>query len=92
MAMNEVQLPTKDDFYRVIRNAANQVESNGVRWTDLSNALAALTVEDLNAMGVPTTGTLRTDLAAVRTSLANIVTAIQAESAVFSKFRNLSII
>lgn len=75
MALTEIQLPNKADFYRDIQNIAGEVKSRRLRWQQLSEFIQRVTTDDLDAMGVPA-GQIRTDLLNFRTALDALVIAI----------------
>ena len=72
MALTELQLPVKEDFYRRIRNEATQINESINRWKSVSEFINLVQTADLDAMGVPA-GQLRTDLVEFRTMLDEIV-------------------
>lgn len=72
MALTELQLPTKENFYRNISHAATEMDNLMTRWRNLSEFIAMMDVADLDAMGVAT-GQLRIDLVDFRTLLDEMV-------------------
>lgn len=62
MALEEIQLPTKENFYSKLNSAANQMNKCMDIWSDLADFIENITTADLTAMGVPTGGQLQTDL------------------------------
>ena len=68
MALTEIQLPTKDEFYNNISSAATNMNGLMHQWQDLAQFIASAGIEDLDAMGIPT-GTIRTDIVNFRTVL-----------------------
>ena len=91
MALTELQIPDKPSFFRELQAVAGEAKSRSLRWNEISEFIATVGTADLDAMGVPV-GQVRTDLIAFRTSLDNIVTAIEAEYATLDKIRKMSII
>ena len=72
MALTELQLPTKDNFYRNIQNAATQMDNLMRHWENLAEFIGLVGTADLDAMGVAT-GQVRTDLVDFRTVLNEVV-------------------
>jgi len=72
MALTELQLPAKIQFYDTIRRAATDINRYSKRWEDLSELIDLITTDDLDTMGVPT-GQIRTDLINFKTTLSEIV-------------------
>jgi hypothetical protein len=91
MALTELQLPERTAFYRELRGVAGEAKSRSLRWNEISEFIQTVGTADLDAMGVPV-GQVRTDLVAFRTSLDNIVTAIEAEYVTLDKFRAMAIL
>ena len=91
MALTELQIPDKASFYRELQSVAGEAKSRSLRWSQISDFIQTVGTADLDAMGVPV-GQVRTDLIAFRTSLDNIVTAIEAEAVTLDKIRKMSII
>ena len=78
--LTDLQLPSTTSFYQQIQSIVASTVSYEARLSQVVEFLSTLTVEDLDAIGVPATGSdfgLRTDLVTLRSSL----TAIQAEIA-----------
>lgn len=72
MALTELQLPTKADFYRNIQHAATEMDNLIQRWRNLAEFIGLVDVDDLDAMGVAT-GAVRTDLVEFRTVLNEVI-------------------
>lgn len=72
MALTELQLPTKVDFYNRLRHAATEMDNVMTKWANLSEFIAMMDSSDLDAMGVAT-GQLRTDLVSFRILLDEMV-------------------
>ena len=68
MALTELQLPTKVEFYGRLQNAANKMNSLIKQWEDLAEFIGIVESSDLDAMGVAS-GQVRTDLISLRTVL-----------------------
>ena len=61
MALTELQLPTKSDFYNNLQGSAGELIRVMVRYELLASFLGKLTTEDWDAMQIPT-GQVRTDI------------------------------
>ena len=72
MALTELQLPTKTEFYKVLQNAASEINNLMARWRDLSEFIARIETVDLDAMTVPS-GVIRTDLVDFRVAVNEIL-------------------
>lgn len=72
MALTELQLPNKVDFYNQIQSLAGEMESRMLRWEQASEFLANVDTNDLDNMGVAA-GQIRSDLADFRAALDDIV-------------------
>jgi hypothetical protein len=72
MALTELQLPTKDRFYRALQAAATEMDNLITRWANLAEFVALVETADLDAMGVPT-GQIRADMGEFRTVLEEMV-------------------
>jgi len=68
MALTELQLPVKVNFYAKIQAAATEMDRLMDRWKNLSIFLARMQAVDLDAMSVAT-GEVRTDLVEFRTAI-----------------------
>jgi len=96
MALTELQLPSKDDFYRKIQAAATQMDTIVQRWADLAEFIGMVETTDLDAMGVPE-GAVRLDLLDFRALLVevgsfysgNAVTPTNPPNAVIDKVRSM---
>jgi hypothetical protein len=73
MALTELQLPTKSNFYAKLQNAATQMDNLITHWRNLAEFIGMIEVADLDAMGVAS-GQVRTDLNHFRTVLNEIIT------------------
>jgi len=72
MALTELQLPDKTDFYRTLQNLATEVNNLTHKWADVAEFIGNVTSTDLDSMGVAA-GQVRTDLANFRTVLNELV-------------------
>lgn len=98
MALTEIQLPIKADFYQGLRSVAGEMKSRMLRWKELSEFLAKMGTVDMDAMGIPA-GEVRTDLTDFRVALnevislfeGNAVTPINSPEVVMDKFRKMLI-
>ena len=91
MALNEIQqFKDKDAFYHILRVIATEAIRNKHRWGDLYERLALMGPADLTDLTVP--AGLHDEIADFRTSLNNIVSAINAEETTLDKFRNALIV
>jgi len=96
MALTELQMPTKANFYHKIQHAATEMNNLMLRWNDLSEFIGFIDSGDLDAMGVPT-GQVRTDLNQFKTVLeevisffeGNSVTPTNAPNSVIDKIRSM---
>jgi len=79
MALTELQLPTKEDFYRNIQHAATEMNNIMRRWQDMAEFLATVDAADMTSIGVPT-GQVRTDLVEFRTAVEEIISLYQGNS------------
>ena len=61
MALSELQIPTKENFYNKIRSTSTQINGLINKWKDLSEFIGLVETVDLDTMGVPV-GDIRTDL------------------------------
>ena len=61
MALTELQMPTKENFYANVRHAASEMNNLMKRWEDMAEFLGKMGVADLDAIGVAA-GQVRTDL------------------------------
>ena len=81
MALTELQLPTKDGFYRRLQGAANEMDAVMTRWKNLSEFIARVSTDDLDSMGVPL-GQVRTDLSEFRTAMDEVIALYEGGSVV----------
>lgn len=96
MALTELQLPTKDNFYRNLQNAATEMDNLMARWKNIAEFVANVEASDLDAIGVAT-GQVRTDLNEFKTVIdeiislyeGNPVTPTNAPNAVIDKIRTM---
>ena len=79
MALTELQLPTKDEFYRNLRRAATSMNDLISQWKDLAEFIGDTESVDLDAMAVPA-GAIRTDMVAFRTVLTEVVAFMEGTS------------
>jgi hypothetical protein len=79
MPLTELQLPDKDRFYRDVQSVAGEIKSRMVRWRMMSDFIADLGADDLDAMGVAA-GQVRTDLANFRTALDELISLYEGEA------------
>ena len=73
MALTELQLPEKSDFYNTLQNVAGEISSAKHRWGLIATFINRLVTADLDAMGV-TNAQVKTDL----TDLKNLINEIVA--------------
>ena len=97
MALTELQLPTKDAFYRRLQGAANEMDTVMTRWKNLSEFIGMVAIPgDLDAMGVAS-GQVRTDLGDFRVAIdemislweGNDVSPANAPNTVIDKIRSM---
>jgi len=79
MALTELQLPTKSDFYNTLQNAAGEISSAKHRWGLIATFINQITTEDLNAIGVAS-GQVRTDLVNLKILMNEIIALLNNES------------
>ena len=72
MALTEIQLMTKEEFYSRIRNLATNLENLLVQTRQVSEFIGWMGTADMDAMGLAI-GAARTDLANFRTCLLEIL-------------------
>ena len=97
MALTEIQLPTKADFYRDIQSIATEVDRIMTRLANVSEFNASLQTADLDAMGIPV-GQVRTDLVDFRVAIEDmvdfykgtVVTATNAPDSIMDKLRHMT--
>lgn len=68
MALTELQLPEKAEFYGRVQSAANKMNNLIKQWEDLAEFIGIVGTADLDTMGVAS-GAVRTDLVEFRTVL-----------------------
>lgn len=72
MALTELQLPQKADFYNTLQNIAGEISNSIHRWSQVASFINRVTAADLDAMGVAA-GQVRTDLVDLKNLLNNFV-------------------
>ena len=72
MALTELQIPTKENFYGTLRNAATQMDNLITKWRNLAEFVGFVETVDLDTIGVPT-GQIRTDLNQFKAVLSEMV-------------------
>ena len=72
MALTELQLPTKQNFYGKLQNAASQMDILIKNWRDIAEFIGMVDASDLDAMGVAA-GQVRTDLINFRSVLNEMI-------------------
>jgi len=72
MALTELQLPTKPDFYNTLQNVAGEISSSMHRWGLVAAFVNRMEASDLDAVGVAA-GQVRTDLVDLKNLLNNFV-------------------
>lgn len=72
MALTELQLPTKANFYGRLQSAANKMNNIMRDWSELAEFIERVDTADLDAMNVPTED-VRTDLVEFRTVMQEVV-------------------
>ena len=90
--LNDVQLVTADEFYRQIKTFVSNTVSYQARLQQFVQFMAGLTIEDLDAIGIPAAGAdfgLRADLVTLRTGLNAIESEMALNEAIFNKFRTI---
>jgi len=76
MPLTELQLPTKENFYRNIQHSASEMDNLITRWRNLAEFVGRIDASDFDAMGVPVgtgPGMVRTDLTNFRILLNEVV-------------------
>ena len=68
MALTELQLPGKDEFYSNLQTVATNMKRLMNEWRDAADFIEDVDTNDLDTMGVPV-GQVRTDLVDLRTIL-----------------------
>jgi hypothetical protein len=72
MALTELQLPGKTDFYNTMQNIAGEISSSMHRWSLVAAFVNRMDTGDLDAMAVAA-GTVRSDLIDMKNLLNNFV-------------------
>ena len=91
MALTEIQLPDKQDFYRDVQSVAGEIKSRGLRWQEMSEFIQDLQAADMDAMGIPA-GQIRTDLQNFRTSLDALVVEVNTHEDVWDALRRMMVV
>jgi len=79
MALTELQLPTKTNFYRKLQTVASRMDNLMRDWENIAEFIGFVDASDLDAMGVPS-GDVRTHLLNLRTSMNELVAYFKGES------------
>ena len=79
MALTELQLPAKQNFYNHMQSAASRMDNMMRTWENLAEFVGFIEAADLDAMGVAT-GQVRTDLTNFRTVMNELVAFFRGES------------
>jgi len=72
MALTELQLPEKTNFYNTVRHAATEMDNLMHRWSNLVEMINKMETADFNAMSIAT-GQVRTDLIDFKVVLNEVV-------------------
>lgn len=72
MALTELQIPTKAEFYRDMRSLANLIAQQKLKYQEAADFINRVQAADLDAMGVPA-GQIRTDLVDLKNVLNELV-------------------
>ena len=72
MALSELQLPMKANFYGRLQSAANKMNNIMRDWSELAEFIERVDTADLDAIGVPA-GDVRTDLVEFRNVMQEVV-------------------
>lgn len=72
MALTELQLPLKSDFYANLQQSASLAYKLIGEWRGIADFIGNMGTADLDSMGVAT-GQVRTDLTAFRTMLNEVI-------------------
>lgn len=72
MALTELQIPTKAEFYRDMRSLANLIAQQKLKYQEAADFINRVQSADLDAMGVPA-GQIRTDLVDLKNVLNELV-------------------
>jgi len=85
MTLTELQLPSKTDFYRVIQAIATEIVLKKNSYDLKADFIDGLDTSDLDAMQVPTTGTLRQDLVDFKVMLNELISHLEGNTVVPTK-------
>jgi len=72
MALTEIQLPIKDNFYAKLQDAANKLDKMMDEYRRIQEFISRMDTADLDAMGVAI-GQVRTDLMAFKDAIGQIL-------------------
>jgi len=72
MALTELQLPTKAQFYSNVQSAATNIDGLMATYKKMAEFLAKMDTSDLDAMGIAA-GQVRTDLVDFRVAVNEII-------------------
>lgn len=72
MALTEIQLPIKDNFYAKIQDAANKLDKMMDEYRRIQEFISRMDTADLDAIGVAT-GQTRTDLIAFKDAIQHLL-------------------
>ena len=79
MALTELQLPAKLDFYNTLQNVAGEISAAKHRWGLVAAFINRMDASDLDAVGVAV-GVVRTDLVDLKNLLNEIVALLNNQS------------
>ena len=79
MALTELQLPNKTEFYSNLRDEAVKIKLLMAQWKHMAEFLEDIDTSDLDAMGVAS-GQVRTDLTNFRVIVKEVVDFFNGES------------
>ena len=72
MALTELQIPNKEEFYNEIQAIAGEMASRMARWKLASEFISKLDAADMDSMEIPS-GQVRSDLSDFRTMIDEIL-------------------
>jgi hypothetical protein len=72
VALTDLQIPTKENFYANLRTAATRMNALMVQWAEMAEFLNAMETADLDAMSIPA-GQVRTDIVDFRIAVEELV-------------------
>lgn len=72
MALTELQLPNKSEFYSNLQNTATQMADLMQLWESLASFIGFIDTADMDAMNIAT-GQVRTDLVNLRTWINELI-------------------